>query len=1084
MKRIFEHPPARETGRTYWRSVEEYAQTPEFQSWLEKEFPAGAAEFWGDGVSRRSFLRLMGASMALAGLGMSGCRRPEAHLVAYSKTPEWQIPGKALYYATSMPRRRGGAPLLVTSYQGRPVKIEGNPGHPSAKGKSDLRSQASILDLYDPERSKGFLHQGKPSDEAAFLAAAAAALQDSGNGAGVAFLAEEFSSPTVSRLRAELLRKYPSATWVTYEPLASTAAAEAARSALGEGKALRYRTDQASVVLTLDADILSTEEGGLDVVRGFAEGRRLRDSASPMNRLYVVESRYTITGSCADHRLRTPASQIPAVAAALLAAVQGQSFALPEGLDPAWIREAAADLKAAGSRALVAAGPSQSLAVQLAALALNQALGSLGTTVVAVSVPSTAGAAITDLARQINAGSIRSLFILGANPAYTAPVDLNWSALQQKVATVFHLGLRVDETGLSTQWHAPLAHYLEAWGDTVLEDGSLGAVQPLILPLWNAISAAQFLAFLVGVRGGEGKALVDGPELVQETLRARLGGAYSESAWQAFVRDGFLKGSSVVGTPVVTGLSGALASASFAAPALSASNLEVVFVGSGALDDGRYANNGWLQELPDAITKVTWDNAVLISPKTAKELGLYAATEKGIETTDIIRITLEGRSLEAPILVQPGHADHSLTLVLGYGRTAAGSVGNGVGYNAYALRTSTAPFVATGATVEKTGQRFQFAITQEHWSMEGRDIVREAPLAYYKDHPKFAYAQGLESHAKPTEESFYKSPPFDYEKFHQWGMVIDLTSCTGCNACVIACQAENNIPIVGKDQVAKGREMHWIRIDRYFSGASKFKADNNKVELPNDPEMVMQPITCMHCENAPCETVCPVNATVHNEEGLNVMAYNRCIGTRYCANNCPYKVRRFNFFDYNKRQLDSLYLGPLGPAGKPDTIGMQKNPNVSVRMRGVIEKCTFCTQRLEGAKISHKAKARQEGRTTLGELKLPTDSVQTACQQACPADAIIFGDISDTQSRVHQFKGIDRNYNLLDYLNVRPRLSYLARVRNPNPKMPGADQVGAHLIHDSAHGGDHGVESPGTHTDGAYENAPAEGSPHGSSHGS
>jgi molybdopterin-containing oxidoreductase family iron-sulfur binding subunit len=1062
MKRVIQHPPVRETGRAYWRSVEEYSQTAEFQQWLEKEFPAGASEFWGDGVSRRSFLRLMGASMALAGLGMSGCRRPEAQIVAYSKTPEWLVPGKALSYATSMPRRRGGAPLLVTSYQGRPVKIEGNPAHPSAQGKSDLRSQASILDLYDPDRSKTFLNAGKPVTRAEFLDAAAAALQASGNGAGVAFLAQEFASPTIARLQAALLKKFPAATWVTYEPLASPSAMEAARIAFGGGRTLRYRTDKASVLLTLDADILSTEDGGLDVVRGFADGRKLRDSSTPMNRLYVVESRYTLTGSCADHRLRVAASHIPAVAAALLAAVKGQPFTLPEGLDPAWITEAAADLKAAGAKALVAVGPAQPVATQLAAIALNQALGAFGSTVESVPVPATPGQSIHELASAIGSGSVQSLFILGANPVYSAPVDLDWAALQAKVPMVFHLGSHVDETGAVAQWHAPLAHYLETWGDALLEDGSLGCVQPLILPLWGAISAAQFLAFLANGPASADNPLVEGPELVQETLRARLGTAYSEAAWQSFVRDGFLKDSA----PASVAPAAVTVPAPPPVPALSATNLELVFTGSAALDDGRYANNGWLQELPDPITKVTWDNAVLVSPKTAKELGLFAKTIKGIETTDIIRITYQGRSIEAPILVQPGHADYSLTLVLGYGRTQAGSVGNGVGYNAYALRTSAAPFIATGATIEKTGKRFQFAITQEHWSMEGRDIVREASLAHYKEHPKFAYAQGLESHAKPTERSFYKSPPFDYEKYHQWGMVIDLNACTGCNACVIACQAENNIPIVGKDQVAKGREMHWIRIDRYFSGASKFRSDNGKEELPNDPEMVMQPVTCMHCENAPCETVCPVNATVHNEEGLNVMAYNRCIGTRYCANNCPYKVRRFNFFDYNKRQIDSLYLGPLGPAGKPDSIVMQKNPNVTVRMRGVIEKCTFCVQRLEASKISHKAKMRQAGRTTLADLKLPTDSVQVACQQACPADAIVFGDLSDPNSRVHRMKSIDRNYNLLDYLNVRPRVSYLARVRNPNPRMPGADKVGMHLVHPAAHGTDHG-SAAGAHESGA-----------------
>ena len=1082
MKRVVQHPPARETGRTYWRSLDEYSQTPEFQGWLEKEFPAGAAEFWGDDVSRRSFLRLMGASMALAGLGMSGCRRPESHILSYAKTPEWVIPGKTLTYATSMPRRRGGAPLLVTSYQGRPIKVEGNPAHPAAKGKADLYSQASILDVYDPDRTRRFTKLGKASDRAAFLAAVDEAVKGAGNGAGLAVLSQEFNSPTVNRLRGELQKKFPQITWTTYEPLAATNAAEAARIAFGESKALRLNTAKAKVILTLDADILGSDEGGLQAVRGFANGRKLADAQTPMNRLYAVEGRYTLTGSCSDHRLRVAASRVPAVAAALLRAVTGSgpNVELPGGVSASWITEAAADLVAAGNSALVVAGAGQSVAVHLAAAAINQALGSLGTTVEVVSAPSPSSVSFLDLTGKIREGQIKTLFILGGNPVYNSPADLNWSEWLRSVPTVIRLSDHEDETSALSTWNAPLAHYLEAWGDAVLEDGSYGSIQPMVLPLFGGISAPQFLARLAGISAGEGKDFVEGPELVQDTFRQRAGSAGFDAAWQKFVRDGYLEGSAA--KPETARVSAAalasLASVEIPKPALSANNLEVAFVADTSVDDGRYANNGWLQELPDPVTKVTWDNAILISPTTAKELGLYQATENGKETTDIVRLTLGSRTLEAPILIQLGHADHALTLTLGYGRTQSGRVGDKVGYNAYALRTSAAPYVITGATLEKTGHRFQFAITQEHWSMEGRDIVREAPLEHYKQNPKFAFAQGLESHAKPTDKSFYKSPPFDYEKFHQWGMVIDLTSCTGCNACVIACQAENNIPIVGKDQVAKGRELHWMRIDRYFSGASKFRSDNHREELPNDPEMVMQPVTCMHCENAPCETVCPVNATVHNEEGLNVMAYNRCIGTRYCANNCPYKVRRFNFFDYNKRQLDSLYLGPLGEAGKPDSIQMQKNPNVTVRMRGVIEKCTFCVQRLETAKINHKVKARGAG--DYDSIKIPTDSVQTACQQSCPADAIIFGDLSDPNSRVSQLKKVDRNYNLLDYLNVRPRLSYLAKVRNPNPKMPGADKVGSSLIHAGAHEGDHGT-GHGVHEDGVLGHEPAApGKEHGS----
>ncbi|NJK92048.1 MAG: 4Fe-4S dicluster domain-containing protein [Blastochloris sp.] len=996
-----------------------------------------------------------------------------------------------------MPRRTGGLPLLVTSYNGRPIKIEGNPLHPASKGKSDLLAQASILNLYDPDRSHRFVQAGKRSDATSCFRALAEAktLWQQGGGKGLAILSEDNLSPTEDRLQTEFQAKYPSALWATYEPGRAGSVQSGVETAYGKGAVLRHRYDLAKVILSLDADFLTGEESSLANVRGFADGRRVEGPDSSMNRLYAVESRYTNTGAAADHRLRLPSSHIVALVAQLAAAVGAQNLpifsALPEvSVDPNWIREAAADLLAAGSKALVVAGSTQSAAVHLAVAAINEALGNQGSTVEVIRLPRPSSLSIVELAAQIKAGQITDLILLGGNPVYNAPVDLAWAELQKSVKNVYRLGVYEDESSEAVAWHLPQAHYLECWGDTLLQDGSYGCIQPLILPLHGGISVSQLLAYLLNVPAPEGKELIDGPALVQETFKRKSStlqtGVFDfENAWNLFVRDGFQAKSAPDATKSPFLFSGAAAVAEnrMSRPqALGKDNLEIVFVNDGKVDDGRYVNNGWLQELPDAVTKLTWDNAALMSPATAQELGIYSGvqvqgiTADGIYRSDVITLTVDGRSLDMPFLIVPGHADYSITLPLGYGHEKTGRVGQGVGFNAYRLRSSQNPSVLTGATVVKKGGKLHpFAVTQEHWSMEGRDIVREGPIAYYKEHPGFVRSLGIESHT-PENLNFYTAPPFDYEKYHQWGMSIDLTTCIGCNACVVACQAENNIPIVGKDQVAKGREMHWMRIDRYFSGSQR-DIERKMGVMPTDPEMVLQPLTCLHCENAPCETVCPVNATVHNEEGLNVMAYNRCIGTRYCANNCPYKVRRFNWFDYNQRQLDQLYWGPLGPKGVEETLKLSKNPNVTVRMRGVMEKCTFCVQRIETAKIDHKITTERR------EIKIPTDSLQTACQQSCPADAIVFGDLSDPKSRVNQIKGNEmfgikgysHDYNLLDYLNTRPRLSYLARIRNPNPRMPGADKVGRALIdayekkhhhaegHDKAHDAKQGLK-PGAAT--------------------
>jgi molybdopterin-containing oxidoreductase family iron-sulfur binding subunit len=1069
MKRVLDHPDAPATGRRYWRGVEEYAQSEEFHGWLEREFPQGAAEFWGDGVSRRSFLRLMGASVALAGLGLSGCRRPEAYLVSYTKSPEWQIPGKNLFFTAAAPRPRGALPLLVTSFDGRPIKVDGNPEHPVVQGKSDAHAQASILDLYDPDRAKRYLNQGQASTKADFETALTRIREvaQSNGGAGLAVLADETLSPTRDRLRQELLQQFPQMTWSVFEPLVTGNQAAAVKVAFGIEGSLSAKLLEADVVLAIGADFLGSDDFGFQAQRDFTKRRKIEKPGDKMNRLYAVENHFTNTGIMAEHRLRLPASHYEAFAAALAneLGVTGLPLGVTGGLtgvDPLWIKESAADLRANAGRSVVLAGPNTSVELQLIVLAINQALGNLGQTLNVVPAPFAKAESIDDLAAKIESGTVETLLVLGGNPAFNAPAHLEFGKLLGKVATSIYLASHENETSSAATWTVPSTHYLEAWSDGLAEDGSYLTSQPLILPLWGGVSQLDLLALLAG------RTTPEGPELIKETFALRSGtltGTALDDAWNIVVHDGFAKENGKRTRPSVAFQADSVASflenSLAAAPKLGDGNLEVVLARDYSLDDGRYANNGWMQEFPDPVTKLTWGNAILVSPNTAKALGLRSFMDRGIQTGDTVRVSVNGATVEGPILVAPGHADNSLTIPVGYG-AKLGRVSSEGGFSAYPLRTSSASLVYAGAKLEKLGPLAKLAVTQEHQSMEGRALVREAPLAEFEKNPEFVKLLGVEAHA-PKNFNFYQVPAF--ESPMQWGMSIDLTTCTGCSACVVACQSENNIPIVGPEQVKNGREMHWIRLDRYFV-SEDFNTDKVKgFGTPDpifavDPEAVVQPVTCMHCENAPCETVCPVNATVHSEEGLNVMAYNRCIGTRYCANNCPYKVRRFNFFDYNKRDvlsrsdflgIGNLYFGPFAKKGSPDTIKMQKNPNVSVRMRGVMEKCTFCVQRIEEAKIETLVKARDSSNTIV-----PKDSFQTACQQACPTDAIVFGDIKQADSAVAKRKALPHDYAMLGYLNVRPRVTYLGRIRNPNPNMPGADRVGMSLLKDVHHHDDHG----------------------------
>jgi MoCo/4Fe-4S cofactor protein with predicted Tat translocation signal len=1078
MKRVVQHPPEPLTGKKYWRSLGEYSNSAEFREWLEREFPAGASELNGDEWSRRDFMKLMGASMALAGVGLTSCRRPELHLVPFTKSAEWTIPGKFLYYATSMPRRTGAIPLIATTVDGRPIKLEGNPLHPASAGGTDVFAQASILDLYDPARSSRFANGGKDSNRAEFDAQIDKMRGQLGNGDGLAFLVEEIHSPTRERLRTELEKAFPKMMWCVYDAALSEAQSYATRVSFGDNVRLIPRFDRADIVFALDSDFLDCCEADVASSRAFTQRRRVRSSADNMNRLYVVENRFTITGAMADHRFRCPASQVPAFAVALagkiadatkdpglssvLAALSGATQNAPE-FDDQWLTEAAKDLVAKSGASVVVAGQHQPVVVHLLAYAMNSALKNIGRTIVVREFPrNQTTRSILQLADRMNRGEIKTLFIFGGDPVYNAPrgvaqdpqtkAPLDWSDLQKKVPQVIRLGYYEDQTSALSHWHAPMAHYLESWGDALSSDGGYLSIQPMILPLFGGLSEIEIMNALLG------RPKVEGPELVQESFRLSKPPGDFETAWTKFLHDGFASHITVRDRPVNFngGAAAPLAQQLWATTsAPTRDSPEIVLVRSYAMDDGRYANNGWLLEMPDPITKLTWDNTAMMSPNLAKSLNVDTGDLIHISITDTAKDPNGGpikRELVIAAYVSPGHADNSITIPLGYGRKKTGPLADDAGFNAYFLRTANSPHFAItdGKNIEsievtKVGKKYPLSCTQEHWSIEGRGVVREATLAGYREDNNFVEKCAGIDEPQKYMPSLYTHPPMTAAQ--QWGMVVDLNVCTGCSACVMACQAENNVPIVGKLQVAHGRAMHWLRIDRYYASEKKFNEDNG--EFPEDPEMVHQPMMCQHCENAPCETVCPVNATIHSEDGLNVMAYNRCVGTRYCSNNCPFKVRRFNFFDYNQRPIGKQkvagefgfyreYIAPLTEKGAPDISKMQKNPNVTVRMRGVMEKCTFCVQRIEEAKIAAHVRAGASG----NDLRIPRDSFTSACAQACPHEAITFGDIKDPESKVSILKDQDRNYRLLEYLNVNTRTSYLARVRNPNPDMPDADKIG------------------------------------------
>jgi len=982
-------------GPRFWRSVDELANTPEFQAAVEKEFPSAAQE-WIDPVSRRGFLKLMGASMALAGL--AGCtKQPDEPIYPYVKAPEDLILGKPNYFATAHPFVSGAVPLLVKTDQFRPIKIDGNPDHAYNVGSSDVFSQGALLDLYDPDRSQHTSFQGENREWAEFAQEFRKKVAESKDGSGIYFLSATITSPTLARQWKAVQAAYPKARLVQFEPaLAGTPSSK--------GQNVQYALSEADVIVSLDADFLSgaTFPGFHKLVREYASRRK--DPAKGMNRLYAVESTPTTTGMKAEHRLGLRASEIPAFAAELakavgVAGVDAPAYAWTSD-QKKFLAAVAKDLKANAGKSVVIGGEQQDPSVAALALAINNALGNVGKTVAVSSeplnpLPSDQAADFRSLVADLNAGKVDWLVLLNVNPIYSAPVDLGFAGAFNKAKIVAHLGTHYNETAQLSNWHVPASHFLESWSDARAYDGTVSIVQPLIDPLYGGKTAHDVL-----------QVLLDEPQLtayeaVRTTWRPVIKGDF-ETGWRKALHAGWIEGTAF-------DKSGAAKVEIPRIPAPSAKDqFEIIFRPDPNVFDGRWSNVGWLQELPKPVTSLSWDNAAIVSGATLRKLNL--------EEDDIVEISSGGGTVKAPVIVAPGHPDNSVTVYLGYGRQAAGRVGSGAGFNAYLIRTTAAPFFATGS-IKKVDGKWGIAITKSHYqdhrsksfggdetgthSLEAnealgpRGIIRYATLDEFKSHPDFA--QEGEGHETPAKDTSL-FPSWNYND-NAWGMSIDLNSCTGCNACILSCYAENNIPVVGKQQVRVGRNMQWLRIDTYFEG-----------DLAA-PRAHFQPMACQHCENAPCEIVCPVGATVHTPEGLNTMVYNRCVGTRYCSNNCPYKVRRFNFLLYSDFETESLKL--------------MRNPDVSVRSRGVMEKCSYCLQRITAARIE----ADKENRA------IRDGEIVTACQQACPASAITFGNINDKNSRVAKLRADERSYGVLAGQNTRPRTKYVAAVLNLNPEL-------------------------------------------------
>lgn len=1047
-----------QNGKEYWRSIEEHADTPEFRSFIAQEYPHEIEE-WDNSLSRRNFVKVMGASLALAGL--SGCViQPPEKIVPYVNDPTGQLPGKPLFVATAMSLGGVSMGLLAKAFDGRPVKIEGNPDHPNSRGATDTRAQASLLGMYDPDRSQEVTYRGAPKTWEAFMQAFRAAVEENraNGGAGIRFLTETVTSPTLidqfTRLKAEL----PNSKWVQYEPVNNDNAMAGAKMAFGSPVNTVYKFDAAERILSLDEDIFSSFNVGY--MKDYAKGKAFSEEHKDLNRLYMVETTISITGAKADHRLAVKPSQMGEVAKAIAAAVGVSGATSTYTENGPWIAAMAKDLMAHRGRSVVVAGRQASPMVHALAHAMNAALGNVGQTVIYTD-PLSPGSERTqveqlrELIGEIDSGAVKMLVILGGNPVFNTPGDLKLDANRMaKVPLRVHLGMYADETAEHCHWHISEKHYLESWSDGRTYDGTATIVQPAVSPLYDSRNAHELVQLMFrenfdkrdydivkefwqgqnisapaaaspaatpaatppAANGGEAS---PSPSPVATPAPAATPAATPATArnfednWRKAVHDGVIANSAVPAKTVTA--TTAFLSQPEARPA-SSGTLEISILPDPSVYDGRFANNGWLQELPKPLNKVTWENVALISPRTAARLGVnlgndareYAGGAQGrsfINTkgtnqfSDLVNIKYQGADIDKPVpmWVTPGQPDDVITLFMGYGRRRAGRVGTGIGYNVFDVRRSDAMDNGYGE-IGLTGDQSSVASTQIHFNMEGRDILRMFDLEEFEHNPEM----GHQHDEYPKSMYPYEQHQAVYDRNYKWGMTIDLNSCVGCNACVIACQAENNIPVVGKEQIERSREMHWLRVDAYYGG--------DDINNPDGP--YFQPVPCMQCEQAPCEVVCPVHATVHSAEGLNDMVYNRCVGTRYCSNNCPYKVRRFNFLLYQDWNTPQYKL--------------MRNPEVTIRSRGVMEKCTFCTQRISAARIE----AEKDGRL------IRDGEVVTACQAVCPTNAITFGDMNDPNSAITKAKKDHRDYKLLNELNTQPRTTYLAGLKNQNKEMP------------------------------------------------
>lgn len=1040
-------------GKKYWRSLEEFADSPALRELVQREYPQHAEE-WDDPIERRTFLKLMGASLALAGL--SGCvYQPAEKIVPYVKQPDEITPGKALYYATAFTLGGVATPLLARSNDGRPTKVEGNPDHPINKREgndadssaTDLFSQASILGLYDPDRSQTTLYRDEPRPWTTFVGEIRTALdeQRGKKGSGLRFLTETITSPTLAGQMKAILAEFPQAKWHQYEPVNNDNMRAAAISSVGQPVNVLYDFSKADRVLALESDFLSALPANLRYIRDYTT-RRSTSGGREMNRLYVIESTPSTTGAKADHAWTFRPSEIESITnyvASKLGAGGAASQQTASSLDLSFIDALVQDLQGHKGTSIVIAGRESSPTVHALTHAMNTALGNIGKTVFysesLEANPVDQRQSLQELLNDIDATRVELLVILGGNPVYNTPADLKLNQERMfKIKTRVHLSPYRDETSELCHWHVPQHHYLEGWSDARAYDGTVCIVQPLIEPLYQTKSPHEFLAVFTPQydakayeivraywQANAGQSLTSARPSVPSATTAAMPAPTPattpvasastandfETNWRQWVHDGFIPNTTAPMKNVSAGGAGANTAATSQATtqtttppqAPDRNSFEIVFRTDPTIYDGRFANNGWLQELPKPLSKLTWDNAALISPNTAQRLGINKKIgERGGDIyVDTININYQGRKLEAvPTWITPGQPDNVITVHLGYGRRLAGRVGNEHGFNVYELRTSDSPWFGVGAQVTKSAAQFQLAVTQLHFLMEGRDILRSQNV----NEKESEESEPRHEEEPAKDNTLYDPSLYDYQKQgmgYAWGMAIDLNNCVGCNACTIACQSENNVPIVGKEQVSRSREMHWIRVDTYFKG--------NDANHPEGTDFM--PVPCMHCENAPCEPVCPVHATVHSAEGLNDMVYNRCVGTRYCSNNCPYKVRRFNFLLFQDWESPTYQL--------------MRNPEVSVRSRGVMEKCTYCVQRIQEAKIQSEIDGR----------KVHDGEIVTACQAVCPSEAIVFGDINDPNSRVSRIKADQRNYSLLAELNTRPRTTYLSSVRNPNPQI-------------------------------------------------